>query len=79
MFKGKAASAGPKALPLNMALTGSAMFLPVAVIAVRCKGIELLQHIADRIVPGVVDGDEVLVCTPEGAQGVGKLSGAANQ
>ena len=27
----------------------------------------------------VVDGDEVLVCTPEGAQGVGKLSGAANQ
>lgn len=27
----------------------------------------------------VVDGDEVLVCTPEGAQSVGKLSGAANQ
>lgn len=27
----------------------------------------------------VVDGDEVLVCTPEGAQAVGKLSGAANQ
>lgn len=27
----------------------------------------------------VVDGDEVLVCTPEGAQLVGKLSGAANQ
>jgi len=27
----------------------------------------------------VVDGDEVLVCTPEGAQGVGKLSGALNQ
>ncbi|MFY7836012.1 MAG: mannose-1-phosphate guanylyltransferase [Novosphingobium sp.] len=27
----------------------------------------------------VVDGDEVLVCTPEGAQGVGKLSGAINQ
>lgn len=27
----------------------------------------------------VVDGDEVLVCTPEGAQAVGTLSGAANQ
>lgn len=27
----------------------------------------------------VVDGDEVLVCTPEGAQAVGKLTGAANQ
>lgn len=27
----------------------------------------------------VVDGDEVLVCTPEGAQSVGKLTGAANQ
>lgn len=27
----------------------------------------------------VVDGNEVLVCTPEGAQSVGKLSGAANQ
>ena len=27
----------------------------------------------------IVDGDEVLVCTPEGAQSVGKLSGAANQ
>ncbi|MDE2562140.1 MAG: mannose-1-phosphate guanylyltransferase [Sphingomonadales bacterium] len=27
----------------------------------------------------VVDGDEVLVCTHEGAQQVGKLSGAANQ
>lgn len=27
----------------------------------------------------VVDGDEVLVCTPEGAQTVGKLSGAVNQ
>ena len=27
----------------------------------------------------VVDGDEVLVCTPEGAQGVGKLTGAMNQ
>lgn len=27
----------------------------------------------------VVDGDEVLVCTPEGAQLVGKLQGAANQ
>ncbi|WP_225205334.1 mannose-1-phosphate guanylyltransferase [Novosphingobium huizhouense] len=27
----------------------------------------------------VVDKDEVLVCTPEGAQAVGKLSGAANQ
>lgn len=27
----------------------------------------------------VVDGDEVLVCTPEGAQAVGKLSGAVNQ
>lgn len=27
----------------------------------------------------VVDGDEVLVCTPEGAQGVGKLTGALNQ
>ncbi len=27
----------------------------------------------------VVDGDEVLVCTPDGAQSVGKLTGAANQ
>ncbi|WP_338466841.1 mannose-1-phosphate guanylyltransferase [Novosphingobium sp. ZN18A2] len=27
----------------------------------------------------VVDGDEVLVCTPEGAQDVGKLSGASRQ
>lgn len=27
----------------------------------------------------VVDGDEVLVCTPEGAQAVGILTGAANQ
>jgi mannose-1-phosphate guanylyltransferase/mannose-1-phosphate guanylyltransferase/mannose-6-phosphate isomerase len=27
----------------------------------------------------VVDGDEVLICTPEGAQLVGKLQGAANQ
>lgn len=27
----------------------------------------------------VVDGDEILVCTPEGAQLVGKLEGAANQ
>jgi mannose-1-phosphate guanylyltransferase len=27
----------------------------------------------------VVDGDEVLVCTPEGAQAVGKLSGALSQ
>lgn len=27
----------------------------------------------------VVDGDEVLVCTPDGAQSVGKLSGAATQ
>ena len=27
----------------------------------------------------VVDGDEVMVCTPEGAQAVGKLSGAVNQ
>jgi len=27
----------------------------------------------------VVDGNEVLVYTPEGAQSVGKLSGAANQ
>ncbi|MDT0507073.1 sugar phosphate nucleotidyltransferase [Novosphingobium sp. MMS21-SN21R] len=27
----------------------------------------------------VVDGDEVLVCTPDGAQAVGKLTGAANQ
>lgn len=27
----------------------------------------------------VVDGDEVLVCSPEGAQAVGKLTGAANQ
>ncbi|NLR73268.1 mannose-1-phosphate guanylyltransferase [Novosphingobium sp. ERN07] len=27
----------------------------------------------------VVDGDEVLVCSPAGAQNVGKLSGAANQ
>ncbi|MCX7284517.1 MAG: sugar phosphate nucleotidyltransferase [Novosphingobium sp.] len=27
----------------------------------------------------VVDGNDVMVCTPEGAQNVGKLSGAANQ
>lgn len=27
----------------------------------------------------VIDGDEILVCTPEGAQLVGKLQGAANQ
>jgi mannose-1-phosphate guanylyltransferase/mannose-1-phosphate guanylyltransferase/mannose-6-phosphate isomerase len=27
----------------------------------------------------VVDGDEILVCTPEGAQLVGKLEGAVNQ
>ena len=33
--------------------------------------------ISDLII--VVDGDEVLVCTPEGAQAVGKLSGASNQ
>jgi mannose-1-phosphate guanylyltransferase len=33
--------------------------------------------VSDLII--VVDGDEVLVCTPEGAQSVGKLNGAANQ
>jgi mannose-1-phosphate guanylyltransferase/mannose-1-phosphate guanylyltransferase/mannose-6-phosphate isomerase len=33
--------------------------------------------VSDLIV--VVDGDEVLICTAEGAQLVGKLSGAANQ
>ncbi|MCY1670960.1 mannose-1-phosphate guanylyltransferase [Novosphingobium sp. SL115] len=33
--------------------------------------------VSDLIV--VVDGNEVLICTPEGAQGVGKLSGAISQ
>jgi len=60
------------------AVRGPAELLDCRNVLVQSDGPRVsVVGVSDLIV--VVDGNEVLICTPEGAQLVGKLQGAANQ